>query len=395
MSAEEIIELEHDYVLGVYGRAPFVLERGAGCTLFDSEGKAYLDCVAGIAVNALGYGDAGIAQAMQEGMASGLLHVSNLYHSAPQAHLAHFLCTHSFADKVHFCNSGAEANEGAFKFARRYGRAHGGDDKVNILAFTNAFHGRTMGSLAATPRPKYQDPFKPLMPGVRFAEFNNLDSARSQMDESVCAIIVEPIQGEGGVYPATTDFLSGLRALSDQYDALLIFDEIQCGVGRTGQLWAYEGYGVEPDILTSAKPLAGGLPIGAILVRQRVADVMHKGDHGSTFAGGPFVTHVAQHVVQRVAQPEFLAEVEHKGKLLKELLEELNSPHVVEVRGRGLLVGVELDIEAGAIIAQAYEQGLILVNVGPNTLRFVPPLIISEAEIMQAVEIVGRILQSA
>src|SRR5690606_22240750 len=195
------------------------------------EGSAYLDCVAGIAVNALGYNDAGVAQAMGESLATGVLHVSNLYHTAPHAQLAQLLCETSFADKVHFCNSGAEANEGAFKFARRYGRAHGGDEKVEILAFSNAFHGRTMGALSATPRPKYQDPFRPLMPGVRFAEFNDIASARAQMDESVCAIIVEPLQGEGGIHAATPEFLAGLRALADEYDALLIYDEVQCGVG--------------------------------------------------------------------------------------------------------------------------------------------------------------------
>ena len=407
MNAQEIVELEQSHVLGVYGRAPFVLARGEGSTLYDTEGRAYLDCVAGIAVNALGYNDAGVAQAMGESLATGMLHVSNLYHTAPHAQLAQVLCETSFADKVHFCNSGAEANEGAFKFARRYGRAHGGDGKVEILAFSNAFHGRTMGALAATPRPKYQDPFRPLMPGVRFAEFNDLASARAQMDESVCAIIVEPLQGEGGIHAATPEFLAGLRALADEYDALLIYDEVQCGVGRTGTLWAHQGYckaddtcasgagcKYEPDILTAAKPLAAGLPIGAILMRQRVADTIHKGDHGSTFAGGPMVTHVAHHVVGRVAQPEFLAEVDAKGKLLRDLLEEINSPHVLEIRGKGLMVGLELDIEAAEVVTRGYEQGLILVNAGPNVLRLVPPLVITEDEIHEVAARLARVLHA-
>ncbi len=407
MNAQEVIDLEQNHVLGVYGRAPFVLARGEGSTLYDTEGRAYLDCVAGIAVNALGYNDAGVGQAMSESLALGMLHVSNLYHTAPHAQLAQVLCETSFADKVHFCNSGAEANEGAFKFARRYGRAHGGDDKVEILAFTNAFHGRTMGALAATPRPKYQDPFKPLMPGVRFAEFNDLASARAQMDESVCAIIVEPIQGEGGVHAATPEFLAGLRTLADEHGALLIYDEVQCGVGRTGTLWAHQGYCTadagcdctdgcqyEPDILTAAKPLAAGLPIGAILMRQRVADTIHKGDHGSTFAGGPLVTHVAHHVVHRVAEPEFLAEVDAKGKLLRDLLEEINSPHVLEIRGKGLMVGLELDIEAAEVVNRGYEQGLILVNAGPNVLRMVPPLVITEDEIHEVAARLARVLHA-
>lgn len=393
MDKQEIIGLEQHYVLGVYSRPPFVIERGQGSTLYDSEGNAYLDCVAGIAVNALGYDDPGITRAVQEAMSSGVLHASNLYHTAPHARLAKLLCDTSFADKVHFSLTGADANEGAFKFARRYAREHGYADKYHILAFSNAFHGRLFGSLAATPRPKYQEPFQPLMPGVRFAEFNNLESARAQMDEGVCAIIVEPVQGEGGVYPATQEFLQGLRDLADQYDALLIFDEVQCGMGRIGHLWAYQGYGVEPDILTSAKPLAGGLPIGAILMRQKVADVMHKGDHASTFAGGPVTTHVAEYVVKRVADPKFLADVEHKGKLLKDLLEEINSPHIVEIRGKGLLVGMELDIDTGPIVAEGYKHGLILVNAGPNVLRFVPPLIISDDEIKQVVSKVDAILQ--
>jgi acetylornithine/N-succinyldiaminopimelate aminotransferase len=393
MEKQAVIEMEQEHVLGVYGRPPFVLERGEGSTLYDSDGKAYLDLVAGIAVNALGYNDAGVKQAINEVLDGGVLHVSNLYHSEPHARLAKLLCETSFADKVHFANSGAEANEGAFKFARRYAREHGNEEKTNILAFSNAFHGRLYGALAATPRPKYQDPFKPLMPGVRFAEFNDLTDARAQMDETVCAIIVEPVQGEGGIYLATPEFLQGLRDLADEYDALLIFDEVQCGVGRTGHLWAYEGYGVEPDMLTAAKPLAGGLPIGAILMRQKVADVMHKGDHGSTFAGGLVVTHAAHHVVERINRPEFLAEVRTKGKLLKELLEELNSPHVKEVRGSGLMVGVEMDMDVTPVVNQGYERGLLLVSAGPNVLRFVPPLIITEEEIKHTVATVGEILR--
>jgi acetylornithine/N-succinyldiaminopimelate aminotransferase len=398
MEKQTVIDMEQEYVLGVYGRPPFVLEQGEGCTLYDTEGTAYLDCVAGIAVNALGYNDAGVKQAISEALGSGVLHVSNLYHSEPHARLAKLLCETSFADKVHYANSGAEANEGAFKFARRYAREKGNEEKYHILAFSNAFHGRLYGALAATPRPKYQDPFKPLMPGVRFAEFNNLEDARAQMDENVCAIVVEPVQGEGGLYTATYEFLSGLRALADEFDALLIFDEVQCGVGRTGYLWGYQGYNqngavVEPDILTAAKPLAGGLPIGAILMKQKVADAMHKGDHGSTFAGGLVVTHVAHHVINRINQPEFLASVQAKGKLLKELLEELNSPHVKEVRGRGLMVGVEMDMDVTPIVNKGYERGVLLVSAGPNVLRFVPPLIISEEEIKRAVATVGEILQ--
>lgn len=393
MNTQEVIQNEQNYVLGVYSRPPFVLERGQGSTLYDSEGKAYLDCVAGIAVNVLGYGDPGVNQAIAEAAQTGMLHVSNLYHTQPHARLAKQLCETSFADKVHFSLTGADANEGAFKFARRYAREQGHEDKYEILAFSNAFHGRLFGSLAATPREKYQQPFQPLMPGVRFAEFNDLVSAQAAMSDRVCAIIVEPIQGEGGVYPASQEFLQGLRALADQHDALLIFDEVQCGLGRSGTLWAHQGYGVEPDILTVAKPLAAGLPIGAILMRQKVADAMHKGDHASTFAGNPFTTHVANYVVGRVSQPEFLAAVREKGEYLMELLSELNSPHVVEIRGKGLIVGVELDIEAGPIVNAGYARGILLVSAGAKVVRFVPPLTITRQELATAVGVLGDILR--
>lgn len=392
---QEIIDLEQDYVLGVYSRPPFVLERGEGSVLYDTDGNHYIDCVSGIAVNALGYNDPGINQAIQEATSTGVLHVSNLYHSAPHAQLAKLLCDTSFADKVHYGLTGADANEGAFKFARRYAREHGNEDKYEILAFSNAFHGRLFGSLAATPRPKYQDPFKPLMGGVRFADFNDLASARSQMDDRVCAIIVEPIQGEGGIYPVSPEFLKGLRQLADEYGALLIFDEVQCGMGRTGKLWAYEHYGVEPDLLTAAKPLAGGLPIGAVLMRQKIADTVHKGDHASTFAGGLLTSHVAHHVLSRVSDPAFLGQVEAKGKLLTDRLEEINSPHTVEIRGKGLMVGMELDIETGPLVTEGFKHGVMLVNAGANVLRFVPPLIISEQEIEKVTDTVGELLQSA
>lgn len=400
MDKQSVIATEQEYVLGVYSRPPFVLASGQGSTLYDTDGKAYIDCVAGIAVNALGYDDPGVKQAIQEATNTGMFHVSNLYHTEPQTRLAKFLCENSFADKVHFSLTGADANEGAFKFARRYAREHGHEDKSNILSFTNAFHGRLFGSLAATPRPKYQDPFKPLMPGVRFAEFNDLASAQAQMDDTVCAIIVEPIQGEGGVYPATREFLAGLRALADQYDALLIYDEVQCGLGRTGNLWGHVTISgsqedvIAPDLMTLAKPLAGGLPIGAILMRQKVADTIHKGDHASTFAANPFTTHVAHHVVTRIAEPTFLSSVREKGDYLKELLEELNSPHIKEIRGEGLLVGVEMDIEVGPIVEKGYDKGIILVSAGANVLRFVPPLVISKEELAKAVSAVGDILQT-
>ncbi|MEI2693340.1 MAG: aspartate aminotransferase family protein [Anaerolineae bacterium] len=401
MNTQSIFEAEQNHLLQVYARADFVLDHGHGCTVVDTEGREYLDCVAGIAVNALGYGDPDLLAALHQ-QADKLWHVSNLYHTEPQARLAQLLCQTSFADRVHFANCGASANESAFKFARRYARERTGDDtgagssqpcaKHHIVAFRGGFHGRLFGSLAATDRPKYQQPFEPLMPGVRFAPFNDLDATAQAIDDDVCAVIVEPVQGEGGVHPATREFLAGLRTLCDRRDALLIFDEVQCGLGRSGTLWAYQGYGVQPDMLTSAKPLAGGLPMGAVLMTQRVADAIHPFDHASTFAGGPLVSAVAAALVQKVSQPAFLQAVAEKGVYLRDRLAELNSPHILEVRGQGLLVGLELDIPAADVVKAGYGHGLLLVGAGPNVLRLAPPLIISQAEIDQVVERLARIL---
>ena len=394
MSNSEInttIQLEHDYVLQTYGRAPFVLDHGQGCWLYDTEGNAYLDCAAGIAVNALGHADPELVAALTQ-QATKLWHVSNLFHSAPQARLAKQLCETSFADRVFFSNSGAEANEGAFKFARKWAHENFGPEKSGIVAFTGAFHGRTFGALAATPREKYQAPFRPLLPGVRIAPFNDLEGTAAVMGDDVCAVIVEPVQGEGGIYPATPEFLRGLRELCDRHNALLIFDEIQCGLGRTGTLWAYQGDDVTPDILTSAKPLAGGLPMGAILMTQRVADAMHVGEHGSTFSAGPLVSAVAEVLVNRVSQPAFLAEVKAKGEYLKERLEEINSPHIKAVRGRGLMLGVDLDVPATDVTSAGYRHGLLVINAGTHTLRLVPPLVITRSEIDLLIERLSAVL---
>ena len=393
MSTNDIIDLEQQYVLGTYARAPFVLARGQGCWAYDTDGNAYLDCVAGIAVNALGHADPGLAAVLAE-QASTLWHVSNLYHTAPQARLARRLCESSFADRAFFCNSGAEANEGAFKFARKWAHDHFGPDKHAIVAFSGAFHGRTFGALAATPREKYQAAFRPLLPGVRIAPFNDLAGTAEVMGDDVCAVIVEPVQGEGGVYPAMPEFLAGLRELCDRHHALLIFDEVQCGLGRTGTLWAHQGYGVTPDLLTAAKPLAGGLPMGAVLMTEAVAEVMHPGDHGSTFAASPLVAAVAEALLDRINQPEFLADVAAKGAELKEQLEELNSPLITAVRGRGLMLGVDLAVPASAVVNAGYRHGLLLVNAGPNTLRLVPPLVITRAEMDLLVGRLGAIFQS-
>ncbi|HNP74712.1 MAG TPA: acetylornithine transaminase, partial [Kouleothrix sp.] len=350
MTAEDVIAADHDYVLQTYQRPDFVIERGEGCYLFDAEGRRYLDFVAGIAVNALGYGDADVARAIASG-AGGLIHTSNLYYTRPAAELAQRLAEHSFADRVFFSNSGAEAIEGALKFARKYAREHGHDDKTTIVAFSGSFHGRSMGAVAVTHREKYRLPFMPVMPGVRFAPFNDLAAAEAAIGDDVCAVVVEPVQGEGGLSVATPEFLRGLRARCDAVGALLIADEIQCGMGRTGTLWAYEPYGITPDIMTVAKPLGGGLPIGAILMTQAVADAIHAGEHGTTFGGGPFVASIARVVFDKIADPAFLAHVREVGDYLDEALHDFASAHpqVRELRGRGLMRGLQIDGSAAAL----------------------------------------------
>ena len=390
---ERVSALEGKHVVQVYGRPPFVVTRGEGMMLYDSDGRGYMDFVSGIAVNALGYGDAGVREAIDQALGSGVIHISNLYHTAAHAELAALLCETSFADRVHFCNSGAEAVEGAIKFARKVAHEAGRPEKTGIVAFGNAFHGRTMGALALTPREKYQKPFRPLMPDVTIADFNDLDSARNAINAETAAVFVEPVQGEGGINVAAPEFMQGLRALCDEHKALLVCDEIQCGMGRTGSLWAYEESGVAPDVMTVAKPLAGGLPIGAILVTEAVAGALHPGDHGSTFAGGPVVTAAALEVLRRVSQSSFLAQVRDVGEYLMERLEEINSPLITEVRGRGLIVGIELECPSAALVSAGYEHGLLLLNAGEQVLRFVPPLIAQRSDIDTMIESLTTMLE--
>jgi predicted acetylornithine/succinylornithine family transaminase len=379
---QDIIGLEQKYVLQTYRRPELVLERGEGVWLYDAEGRQYLDGGSGIAVNALGYLNPAIVETIRQA-AEGLLHISNLYHTAPHALLARDLCEASFADRVFFCNSGAEANEGALKFARKWARFKGHADKTEFVAFSGSFHGRTMGALSVTSTEKYRAPFEPLIPGVTFAEFNDLESARRAIGQKTCAVIVEPVQGEGGVTPGDPQFLQGVRALCDEHQALLIADEVQCGMGRTGSLWAYEGYGFSPDIMTLAKPLAGGLPMGAILLTQAVADALEAGDHGSTFAAGPLVCAVARAVFNQINTPEFLGQVKANSQYLeKKLREEVGkSPLIQSVRGKGLMWGLISMPPAGDIVAEARKHGLIILVAGANVVRLLPPLTISQQEI--------------
>ena len=385
---------ESEAILGTYKRQAPLFVRGAGVYMFDADGTRYLDFVAGIAVTALGHADAGVMQAMQEAMATGLLHTSNLYRTAPGEALAEWLVSHSFASRVFFCNSGAEANEGAFKFARRWARAGESQEKHEIIALRGAFHGRMPGTLAATDRPAYRLPFRPLMGGVTIVE-RDLDELRTVLDpEKVAAVIVEPIQGEGGVRILDPEFLRGLRALTKERNVLLILDEIQCGLGRTGSLFFYEQLGFEPDMLTLAKPLAGGLPMGAILVTNEIARTIHAGDHGTTFGGGPLLAHVAHHVVQRLADPTLLAHVRSTGGWFGEQLQAIanRTGRVRAIRGKGLMWGMDVHEPAAAIIGRAFSRGLLLVSAGEHTLRFLPPLVITRDELADGLAIVEQSL---
>lgn len=391
MNAQQIIDAEKKYIVQTYARPPFVLTHGEGVHVYDSDGKKYLDMAAGIAVNALGYNDPELVKAIQNA-AMGLLHTSNLFYTESQVKLAQALVEKSFADKVFFANTGTEAMEGAMKFARKYHVERGDTQRKNFVAFRGSFHGRTMGALAVTDSEKYQGPFRPLMPGVTFANLNDLDSVRAAVNEQTAAIIIEPVQGEGGIYPATDEFMRGLRQLCNDSGALLIFDEIQCGVGRTGKLWGHEWSGITPDMMTVAKPLAGGLPIGALLVTDAVASSLHVGEHGTTFGGGPMITSVALSVFNRVSDPKFLQHVNETGNYLMERLSEINSPHIKQLRGRGLMIGVELDIDAGKIRTAGYMHGLLLIQAREKVVRFVPPLILQKTHVDELIEKFGEIL---
>lgn len=389
----ELIKKDQQYSIPLAARPDFVLARGEGVTVYDADGKAYTDWVAGIAVNALGYGDKELTEVVKRQLNTGLIHTSGLYHTQAMIELAELLCSISFADKVYFCNSGAEANEGALKFARKLAFVNDKPNKTKTVSFTEAFHGRTMGALAITPKEKYQEPFKPMVPGSVVGEFNSIESAKAIIDQDTAAVIIEPIQGEGGINLATAEFLQALRQLCDDNDAVLIFDEVQCGLGRTGELWAHSCAGVTPDIMTLAKPLAGGLPIGAILATDEVAGAMSPGDHGSTFSGGAVVMRAAEAVVKRVMSAGFLEHVNDVGDYLLDRLSEINSPHIKDVRGRGLMSGIELDVAPADIVQSGYEQGLLLVSSGANVIRFVPPLIVEKKHVDELIEKLTTILE--
>ncbi len=378
-------------LLGVYARVGPLFVAGEGSELIAEDGTRYLDFVAGIAVNALGYNSPVIREAVLRALDSGLIHVSNLYRTEPGERLAAELAK-SFGGEggqVFFCNSGAEANEGAFKFARKWSK------RTEIVSFTGSFHGRLFASLAATDRPDYRRPFEPLLAGVQILPLGDVEAAmRAITAGRTAAVIIEPVQGEGGVRPVPDEFLAFLRQLCTDTGTALIFDEVQCGLGRTGTLFASEASGVVPDMYTLAKPLGGGLPMGAILVSDRIAGALAPGDHATTFGGGPFVATVALDVVRTIADPDFLADVRAKGELLGARLQSLStrSRRVKEARGRGLIWGLELNEVAAPIVAAARERHLLVLTAGPTVIRIVPPLTVTREDLERGATILAEVL---
>ncbi|MEW8991726.1 aspartate aminotransferase family protein [Klebsiella aerogenes] len=374
------------WMMPVYAPAAFIPVRGEGSRLWDQQGKEYIDFAGGIAVNALGHANPQLVKALTE-QAGKFWHTGNGYTNEPALRLAKKLIDATFADRVFFCNSGAEANEAALKLARKYAHDHYGSHKSGIVAFKNAFHGRTLFTVSAGGQPSYSQDFAPLPPQIQHATYNDLDSARTLINDDTCAVIVEPMQGEGGVVPAKAEFLRGLRELCDQHNALLIFDEVQTGVGRTGELYAYMHYGVTPDVLSTAKALGGGFPIGALLATEKCASVMTVGTHGTTYGGNPLATAVAGELLSIVNTPTLLNGVKQRHQWFSERLSAINAKYGLfkEIRGLGLLIGCVLNDEyagkAKAISTQAAEDGLMVLIAGANVVRFAPALNVSEEEV--------------
>ncbi|UWG97983.1 aspartate aminotransferase family protein [Dehalobacter sp. DCM] len=391
MNTEDIINMGKENVMNTYGRLPMALVKGLGTHIWDSDGKEYLDFVAGLAVTSLGHAHPDIVAVIRE-QAGEILHTSNLYWIPSQVKLAKMLTANSFADKVFFCNSGAEANESAIKLARKYAKEHHGDHKFHIVSLKNSFHGRTLATLTATGQTKYHQGYAPLPEGFSYITMDDQTELEGIINVDTAAVIIEPVQGEGGVYPVSKEFLQRARELCDQYGALLIFDEVQCGLGRTGKLFAYEWSGVTPDIVTLAKALGNGVPIGAMLATDKAAASFQPGDHASTFGGNPLATAVGCKVIEIMTGDGFLANVNTKGDYFQNKLQSLADKYNLQtkVRGLGLMLGLPVGEKAPAIVSECCANGLLINCVGGKTLRFLPPLTVSIEEIDQAMVILEQ-----
>jgi len=396
MNTNQIKELTNQYILNTYGERATALVRGEGNYVWDADGKKYLDFISGIAVNLLGHCHPKLVETIHQ-QAKTLIHVSNLYYMEPQAKLAELLCNLSFGEKCFFCNSGAEANEGAIKIARKYAKVHHNPDKFEIITLLKSFHGRTIGALTATGQEKYQKGFEPLLPGFKYAELNNLASVEALISDKTCAVMMEPIQGESGVHESTPEFIKGVKELCQKYNALLIFDEVQCGLGRTGKMFAYEHYGVTPDIMTLSKGLAGGLPIGAIVTTNAAGSALEPGNHASTFGGNPLCSAAAITTLQTIISDKLIENAEQMGDYLKVKLKALmlDFPCITEIRGKGLMIGAQLNCNGAHLIKIGVEKGMLFNCAAGTTLRFLPALTVNKEEIDEAIEILIDILTTA
>ncbi len=377
-----------------YNRFPVIFERGEGVHLYDSQGTEYLDFGAGIAVAGLGYNDPEYTKVLRE-QAGRLLHISNLFYNQPSIDAGERLLKASGMEKVFFTNSGTEAVEGALKIAKRYAYNRDGHGGHEIIAMRHSFHGRSLGALSVTGNDHYQEPFAPLLPGIKFADFNDLDSVKALVNENTCGILMETVQGEGGIYPATEEFLKGVRKLCDDHDILLMLDEIQCGMGRTGWMFAWQEYGVRPDVMTVAKALGNGVPVGAFLACGKAAWAMVPGDHGTTYGGNPFVCAAASKVLELFEQRNVLEHVRAVGEYLWVKLEELSRRHecIAGHRGKGLMQGLEFSCPVGEIVKAALlKQHLVLISAGANVIRFVPPLVITDDDVDRMIEKLEAVL---
>lgn len=396
MGKEQYMDRAEHALYKIYNRFPVVFDRGEGVYLYDTDGTEYLDFGAGIAVMALGYGCREFQEAVKD-QVDKLCHTSNLFYNAPSIGAAEKLLKVSGMDKVFFTNSGTEAVEGALKVAKRHAFNKGMGQDYEIIAMKHSFHGRSLGSLSVTGNDHYQEPFAPLIPGIRFAEFNNLNSVKALFSEKTCGVIMETIQGEGGIYPASEEFLKGVRSLCDEHDALLILDEIQCGMGRSGSMFAWQEYGVKPDVMTVAKALGNGLPIGAFLACKGAAKVMEPGDHGTTYGGNPFVCAAADKVLELFEEKNLVAHVQEIGQYLWEELEALAGrlDCVAAHRGKGLMQGLELSMPVGPVVKTALlEEHLVLISAGSQVIRFVPPLVIEKEDVDEMIVRLERAVKS-
>ena len=394
MNSETWMMLSEKYVAHTYARYPIVLVRGKGTRVWDVEGREYLDFVAGLAVCNLGHCHPKVVRAIQH-QADKLIHVSNFYYIEPQIQLAALLCQHSFAEKVFFCNSGAEANEGAIKLARKYAKEKREGDRYEIITMARSFHGRTLATLTATAQEKFHKGYSPLMPGFKYVPFDDAEAVRKAVDSKTCAIMVEPVQGEGGVNCPSEGYLKALREICDENGILLIFDEVQVGMGRTGKLFAYEHEEVAPDLLTLAKSLAGGVPIGALLIKNEIAESFGPGDHASTFGGNPLATAAGVAALTALLEEGMLENCQKVGEYFLSRLGEIKKkyPFVQEVRGKGLILGMELKMEGSPIVKEMMQKGFLINCTMGNVLRFLPPLIVTQQEVDQMLEALEEVLK--